>query len=354
MNTIKVSVIIAVYNSERYLSQCLDSIIQQSFADLEIIVINDASTDTSPAIIQRYAEQVPRLNFMNLLKNSGVSTARNIGIEAARGEYLIFVDADDYWSSKTMLETLYHQVKDGSAEFIVFGYCRVNDLGEKKKIMVQQPEVIEIKQAKHWKVHYNVWAKLILKKHLDAHHIRFDESLIMGEDALFSIRLYSSANKVIVTDKVFYCYRINPAGANGAVWDNKKMFDTVRWMQLAIDVLLAPEVSCHNTDVLQSLLIKRLMMLLKELGLRAMNILTPKEQALYFGQWAQCMGYLEKGRVERHVLAKEMHPLCHEMLQYLSQARLTELADFFASGRYLDLIKGKPSPFLKPHSVART
>lgn len=336
MNSIKISVIIPVYNSERYLSQCIESILQQSFIDLEIIVINDASTDDSRAIIQHYAEQVPRIRAINLPKNSGVSTARNTGIEFSTGKYLIFVDADDYWSDTRMLETLYRQVENTSAQFITFGYCRVNELGETKKVVVQQSEVILIKEARYWKAQYNIWAKLISKKHLIDHNIKFDESLVMGEDALFSIRLFSTASKVIITDNVFYCYRENPAGATGMVWDSRKLFDTVRWMQLATDVLLAPEVRSHNTDVLQSLLIKRLMMLLNVLGPRAMRMLSPEEQADYFGQWAFCLRHLESGRLERHFRSKKMHSLYDELLEHVSQVRLAALAELFASDRYLN------------------
>ena len=95
MNGIKVSIIVPVYNVEKYLEKCLDSIVKQTYENIEIILVDDGSTDKSGTILDQYAEMDNRISVIHK-KNEGVSTARNTGIEAARGEYICFADADDY------------------------------------------------------------------------------------------------------------------------------------------------------------------------------------------------------------------------------------------------------------------
>ena len=93
MNGIKVSIIVPVYNVEKYLEKCLDSIVKQTYENIEIILVDDGSTDKSGTILDQYAEMDNRISVIHK-KNEGVSTARNTGIEAARGEYICFADAD--------------------------------------------------------------------------------------------------------------------------------------------------------------------------------------------------------------------------------------------------------------------
>ena len=93
---IKVSVIVPVYNVEKYLNQCLDSLVNQTLEDIEIIVVNDGSPDNSQSIIDDYVKRYPKKVFSYIKKNGGLSSARNFGVEKAKGEYLAFVDSDDY------------------------------------------------------------------------------------------------------------------------------------------------------------------------------------------------------------------------------------------------------------------
>ncbi len=105
-NKPKVSIIVPVYNVENYLDRCLDSLINQSFDDIEIICINDGSTDNSLSILKDYEKKDARVKIINK-DNSGVSDCRNNGINVANGEYIVFVDSDD-WIDVNMIETMYN------------------------------------------------------------------------------------------------------------------------------------------------------------------------------------------------------------------------------------------------------
>lgn len=109
MNDINVSIIIPVYNTEQYLRQCLDSVINQTFQDIEIIVVDDGSTDNSLDLIKEYQQKDSRIILVNLCKHKGVSDAKNEGIKASKGKYIVFVDSDD-WVSKNYIKVLYDNI----------------------------------------------------------------------------------------------------------------------------------------------------------------------------------------------------------------------------------------------------
>ena len=117
MSDIKVSVIVPVYNVEKYLRQCLDSIINQTLKEIEILCINDGSTDSSPEILKEYEEKDSRIKIINK-KNAGLSAARNQGLELAKGEYVSFIDSDD-WINETFCEALYTAAKKYDSDIAI-------------------------------------------------------------------------------------------------------------------------------------------------------------------------------------------------------------------------------------------
>ena len=123
-----ISVIVPVYNAERYLADCLESLIRQTHRELEILVIDDGSTDGSAALCERFAGQDGRIRLLRK-ENSGVSSARNLGLDEAQGEYVAFVDADD-WILPEMLETQLIQLTREGGDMILGGYLAV---GEKER-----------------------------------------------------------------------------------------------------------------------------------------------------------------------------------------------------------------------------
>lgn len=119
MERIKVSVIVPVYNAQRYLRQCMDSIIRQTLKEIEIICVDDGSTDSSPQILREYRERDTRIRIIRQ-ENAGAGAARNRGLEEADGEYLSFLDADDFFEDD-MLKRAYEKAKEGKSQVLVFG-----------------------------------------------------------------------------------------------------------------------------------------------------------------------------------------------------------------------------------------
>lgn len=126
MGNIKVSVIVPVYNVEKYIDKCLDSLVAQTLEDIEIIVVNDGSPDRSQEIIDRYTEQYPQKIFSYQKKNGGLSDARNYGIERANGEYIGFVDSDD-WVDKNMFRSMYDMAKREDLDVVLCDLIQIND-----------------------------------------------------------------------------------------------------------------------------------------------------------------------------------------------------------------------------------
>ena len=159
----KVSIIIPIYNVEQYLKKCLDSIINQTLKDLEIICINDCSPDNSLSILEEYAAKDSRIKIINLEQNGGQGKARNLGIDLATGEYVCFVDPDDYMSLN-MYEDLYKQACELDSEIVISEYKRIYPDGRMedaqllkkavsstKSISMQLPEKINISKEEIYK-----------------------------------------------------------------------------------------------------------------------------------------------------------------------------------------------------------
>ena len=342
MSTNKVSVIIPVYNCEQFLPQCLDAVLRQTLVEIEVILINDASTDGSLATINEYLARDNRICIIEQKENKGVSAARNTGIEKATGEFVIFLDADDYWENDQMLQQLYEQASREQADFVSFGFCRVNEEGDKSGFNVDVPAIINLRQQDGWQIKYNVWAKLISRKLLMVHAIRFEPT--WGEDALFSITLYCHASRLVVTDDVYYCYRINQQGASLTHWSSTKLFGTVRWFALAIALIRESELFGHRPDVLQSIIIERLKMLFNRLGPMALEILSDQEQQHYFSLWAQCFQHLDPSYFNAQFQSNLDIDLYREMLKRVKQVDVTELEVFFKSEAYQQRVSGSIRP----------
>ena len=127
----EISVIIPVYNVEKYLRSCLDSLLNQTFKDLEFICIDDGSTDNSAHILYEYAQKDPRFTIMQQ-KNQGQGVARNNGIQVAKGKYIAFVDPDD-WVESNMFEILVKKIRESNAEIIQFNYKEHNEYTKNSK-----------------------------------------------------------------------------------------------------------------------------------------------------------------------------------------------------------------------------
>lgn len=208
MENIKISVIIPVYNVEKYIGQCLDSIVNQTYKNLEIIIVNDGSNDNSLEIINRYSQNDRRIKIINL-ENKGVSFARNIGIKNSEGNYISFVDSDDYLN----LNTYEKLVKNLDGEdLIIFNYGRFENSTREiiKEKYVSDDEMQELPEEKRYlysKINHSCWNKLYKTEYLKRNKFKFFE--ILYEDVFFNLEVIYSTNNIKILNESFYNYRVN-------------------------------------------------------------------------------------------------------------------------------------------------
>lgn len=217
----KVSIIIPVYNVEKYLRKCLDSVINQTLKDIEIICIDDKSTDNSLQILKEYAAKDNRFKILEQDNNQGQGIARNRGLDIANGEYIAFVDPDDY-IELDMYETMYNLVFKNNCDVVFCNYDRYYTASEKLEIANKFEEYnINVKPLEifNWsKLKSNVLQnipyicvnKLIKKDLLLKNNIKFLEYKVLGEDRSFSISVLLHGRKCIYTNEVMYHYIIRP------------------------------------------------------------------------------------------------------------------------------------------------
>ncbi|PFI26653.1 teichoic acid biosynthesis protein B [Bacillus cereus] len=218
MKKIKLSVIVTSYNKEQYIKQCLETVINQTLKDIEIIVVDDGSTDNSIGVLRKYEEMYSHVKVYTQ-KNRGVSSARNTGLRYAKGEYVTFLDADDYINS-TAYEQLYkHVIKEdadiGIANIKCFNEYKQWPLSYMKKVFQKDlPAVRNI--TVHSELHLTPSAsnKIFKRMLCRQHNICFAEDLEVGEDLLFTQHCFLVSDRIVVKDIPFLNYRVLDSGEN--------------------------------------------------------------------------------------------------------------------------------------------
>jgi len=203
------SIIVPVYNSEKYLARCLDSILAQTFKNFECILVDDGSVDQSPAICDEYAGRDGRIQVLHK-NNEGVSAARNDGIQAACGGYIAFVDSDDTVHPE-MYRLLIEKIENEKTDVVCCGYSHKNkdyipqiDLhGESIAQIVYDLENIELFGL--------IWNKLYTAKIINENRVRFPTGYYFGEDMFFNLQYFCAINSASVVDKALYIYCENSA-----------------------------------------------------------------------------------------------------------------------------------------------
>lgn len=207
-----ISVIIPVYNVEKYLKQCVTSVLDQDFLDFEIVLVNDGSTDSSSQICDEFSTSDPRITVINK-ENEGVGLARNSGVKVAAGKYIYFLDSDDF-VGPNFFDILILQTNRNS-DIIQFGFNRITKFG--KYVNTSIPTSMEIKSLSKEKEKLAnildsgcglaVWDKLIKRELLMENNISFDKKK-RGQDFTFIITLYQYTETIVVLDKALVNYRI--------------------------------------------------------------------------------------------------------------------------------------------------
>lgn len=207
--TPKVSVIVPVYNAEKYLRKTLDSLRVQTMPEFEVIMINDGSNDLSAAICDEYVAADFRFRVIHK-QNAGVSSARQDGLDAAVGEYIIHTDSDD-WVEPIMLDELYKKAKEDDADIVICDYY-IND-GFSQARRRQQPIALDHKSMLHNLFHGltgSCWNKLIRRSSLLKYQVRFPKNINYCEDKHTLIQLFIHDVKTSYLSKAFYHYFANP------------------------------------------------------------------------------------------------------------------------------------------------
>jgi len=235
--TEKITVIVPVYNVEHYLDKCLDSLINQTYKNLEIIVINDGSTDNSGEICQEYAQKDNRIVYIEK-ENGGQSEARNMGLDRMTGSYVTFVDSDD-WVELDYVEILYKKITEYQADIAVGNYYSFNEaegmyyfhvfgdsyyekVYDNVSIFENLYESQEMKSFALISVGGKLYKADLVK------HLRFDVGKL-GEDGYLNQKIYLLAEKTIYLNKGLYAYR-QREGSSSRIW-------TEKWMHALVDAM---------------------------------------------------------------------------------------------------------------------
>lgn len=216
----EISIVIPVYNVEKYLSRCLDSILDQSYTDYELLLIDDGSTDSSGKICKQYAEQHANITMVHK-KNEGLGFARNSGLKLVQGKYVMFVDSDDYLEPD-MLSNLWHGLQKDRADTCIGGYKKVTKAGMIKikenpmagTLLDGRDEIISVKTKMMGAlpdgsdyIAMSACHTLYSNRIIREHQLRFrSEREYISEDLLFNLQYFSYAQRVWMSCDTGYCY----------------------------------------------------------------------------------------------------------------------------------------------------
>ena len=243
----KVSVVIPVYNVENYLEECLDSVVNQTLNDIEIFCVNDGSTDDSLAILNDYAKSDERIKVLSK-ENGGQGSARNLGMKNSGGEFIYFLDSDDYMSSD-MLEELYHNAIFNDSDIVISKIARFNN--DSSEIDFSRPgfdfeNIFDDVNFNNFSFRYNdakkyvlnssfaPWMKLYKRDFIVRNDFRFVENLAF-EDVLFHVQTFLKAKNISFSPNYFYYYRNNP---NSTMNTSENGFDIFEVINLVKEYLI--------------------------------------------------------------------------------------------------------------------
>lgn len=232
-----ISIIIPVYNAEKFLKRCIESVINQTYKNIEIILIDDGSTDDSFNICQKYMDMDSRIIAIHK-ENQGVSFARNEGIRISKGIYITFIDSDD-WIEKNEIEVLYKKLKEKNVDIVRGNYYQDDDNGIYKhgnllnfeNTIIGKNDKIQrnelLKNILNGKFLSYVWLLLIKKSLLTENNIMFKENIVLMEDTIFYTELCSLDNSIYIYDSKLYHYYDNNKSATKSIENIERNIDCI-------------------------------------------------------------------------------------------------------------------------------
>ena len=209
-----VSIIIPVYNTAKYLRECINSVLNQTYSDIEVLLVDDGSTDGSSEICDEYAKQDGRVKCFHL-ENGGVSRARNVGLKAAEGEYICFLDSDDYYAESYVC-SMRNLIEENNADVVICNHYDVNEQGD-ILFASEIPEGYISKELLYEKIFLTseiggfcfarIYKAELIKE------IYFNEEIHICEDTYFCCQVYDKARQIYVTGEKLYFYRKHSSSA---------------------------------------------------------------------------------------------------------------------------------------------
>ncbi|MBR3606502.1 MAG: glycosyltransferase family 2 protein [Lachnospiraceae bacterium] len=231
-----VSIVLPVYNAEEYIRKCIESIQGQSYVEWELVIIDNGSTDAGYEICREYAKEDSRIEVFHQYQNRGVSVARNLGLERSSGEFITFIDADD-WVEADYLEKLLEIQREHNADMVVCGYQKGNDrdreVGNEKRIEnSRNSRLLSVEEYfRDYMLRGNThcWGVLYRAKKID--DIHFPNKMTIGEDLLYLIHATMKMERIAVSDYNGYWYYTNPKGAMLKKFTHSYMDQLICWQQ---------------------------------------------------------------------------------------------------------------------------
>ena len=300
----KVSVIIPVYNTEKYLDDCLKSVVNQTLKEIEIILVNDGSTDSSLEIMERYKKDYPDRIQLISKENGGQATARNMAIPMCRGEYIGFVDSDDY-IEPTMYERMYEKAIGISADYVECDYVnvKINDKGEQERIADYGSRVREYSSKKDMFIDPMLapWNKMYRRELLQQGTVIFPEGLIY-EDTAFCLKAISLVDTYVYVPEKFvvHFYR---GGSTMNINKSYKVADIFKVLKDVIDYYKQNDIFDEYKEELEYIITKILLCS----SMKRIAEIPDKKLRKRFSKetWEMIQEYFPKYKSNKYVRGKE-------------------------------------------------
>lgn len=240
MSNYPVSIIVPIYNAEKYIEKCVVSLFEQDFIDIEYVFVNDCTPDNSIAILEelmeKYPNRKPHIKIIHHEQNKGSGAARKTGILNATGEYNIQIDSDD-WCELNMISSLYQKAKEDNADMVVCDFYRINNNSLYYEKANKSNQQIIFSEFLSGKIPCSLWNKLIKKNIYTRHKILPSEIISMAEDRHLIIRLSFFCKRISYLSKPLIYYRQDNMGALTKQFDSKKVAD-IKYFIKDIEVFL--------------------------------------------------------------------------------------------------------------------
>lgn len=269
----KISVIVPIYNTEKYLAKCIESICNQTFRDIQIILVDDGSTDSSGSICDTYADLDERIMVIHNC-NQGVVQSRKVGLAVAKGEFIVFIDSDDYMD-ESAIQHMYESMQDSSSDIVVCGYIMDKDnssqmIKNNMKPGVYDKSILESMYSKlifddsymQPSIIQSMCGKLFKKNLLLETSEGIDERITLGEDASFVFPYLLACETICILDQCYYHYQIR----NGSMCSKKDLFVFERIE--AFQQYLTNKLTGYPAEYMLELQIKKYIVHLLEMAIR--------------------------------------------------------------------------------------